>query len=106
MFGMSERESGKCFFQIVESRDRENLLPIIYKHCQKDTVIFSDKWSSYNDIARLNSKFKHYTVNHSLHFVEPVKVQIGDASVKVHTNGIESDWNACKSRFKSMRGTI
>lgn len=109
MFGLRERKSGRCFFEIVANRDREHLLPIIYKHCKPETVIFSDKWSAYNDIALLNENFKHFSVNHKLHFVapEPVEIATNSNSIeqqKLHTNGIESDWNGCKSRFKLMRG--
>lgn len=104
VFGMRERATGRCFFEIVSSRDRKDLLTIIYSHCLPDTVIFSDKWKAYNDIDKLDARYQHFVVNHSLHFVEPKLEQINGVPVKVHTNGIESDWNACKSRFRVMRG--
>jgi hypothetical protein len=102
VFGLRERKSGRCFFEIVANRDREHLLPIIYKHCKP-------KWSAYNDIALLNENYKHFSVNHKLHFVapEPVEIATNSNSIeqqKLHTNGIESDSNGCKSRFKLMLG--
>ena len=38
----------------------------------------------------------HPTVNHRLHFVDPV--------TGVHTQNIESYWNRCKTRIKAMKG--
>jgi hypothetical protein len=61
-------------------------------------------WSSYNDIAKLDKGFQHSQVNHTFNFVAPVRVLVDGKETKVHTNGIESDWNACKARFKYMRG--
>lgn len=106
VFGLRERVTGRCFFEIVPSRDREELLSIIYRHCQPDSVIFSDKWKAYNDIKDLDARFKHRAVNHKIHFVDPQPEEINGECEKVHTNGIESDWNACKNRFRVMRGKI
>ena len=78
--------SGKCYFEIVPSRDREALLPIIYKRCLPESVIFRDEWSAYNDIARLDTRLSHFTVNHSLHFVAPDRVEIDNEEHKLHTN--------------------
>jgi hypothetical protein len=33
VFGLRERQSGKCYFKIVKKRDSETLLPIIYERC-------------------------------------------------------------------------
>ena len=44
----------------------------------------------------LDKEYKHYTVNHDLHFVVPI--------TKVHTNSVESIWNSAKMHFKRMRG--
>lgn len=94
VFGMRERHTSKCYFEIVADRERRTLLRIIMKHVNPGSIIYSDNWSAYNEIGRLN--FTHEFVNHSLHFVKP--------GTDVHTNGIESLWNACKSRFRKMRG--
>lgn len=101
---MRERVSGKCYFEIVPTRDREQLLSIIYRRCRPGTIIFSDAWAAYNDIALLDRRFAHYVVNHALHFVAPELVEVNGEQQKLHTNCIESDWNSCKSRFKQMRG--
>lgn len=117
---MRERNSSRCYFEIVPNRERTTLLSIILRHVRPGSVIFSDNWSAYNDIGRLEEfrvniflvkkiyfffisiielnliKFKHEFVNHSLYFVKP--------NTNVHTNGIESLWNSCKRRFKSMCG--
>ena len=61
-----------------------------------NTIIHSDCWKSYERIKQLDKNFLHRTVNHDLYFVDP--------TTRVHTNGVESSWNACKTPLKQMRG--
>lgn len=96
VFGIRERSTSKCYFEIVSSRDRASLLQIILKRVHPESIIFSDSWSAYNDIVRLDANFRHEMVNHHLNFVNP--------GTDVHTNGIESLWNSAKRRFKQMNG--
>ncbi|CAF0897382.1 unnamed protein product, partial [Brachionus calyciflorus] len=60
------------------------------------SVIYSDCWSSYNRIRRLDKDFEHQTVNHDLYFVDP--------KTGVHTNTIESLWCSAKAHLKTMKG--
>ena len=53
VFGMRERDSNKCYFEIVPDRERTTLLSIIFKHVRPHSIMYSDSWSSYGDIARL-----------------------------------------------------
>jgi transposase-like protein len=69
---------------------------VIYKRIAPGSIIYSDCWKSYNKIKSLDRNFSHYTVNHDIHFVDPV--------TKVHTNSVESIWNSAKIHFKRMRG--
>lgn len=46
--------------------------------------------------VKLNKKFKHLTVNHSINFKNPEN--------GVHINGIESLWRKAKSKIKKMNG--
>ena len=62
--------------RVVAQRDAATLLPII-----------SDEWRAYNSVGTLP------TVNHSLHFKDPV--------TGVH---IESYWNRVKTKLKRMTG--
>ena len=83
VFGLRERLTARCYFEIVKNRDRL-------------TFLVSDSWSAYNDISRLNEGYSHAMVNHKLHFVNP--------GTEIHTFGIESLWNSAKRLFKQMNG--
>ena len=72
------------FMQIVSSRDAATLLPIIAAHVAPGTQVHSDQWSAYNRVGSLPGIAGHSTVNHSLHFVDPV--------TGTHTQHIESYW--------------
>ncbi|XP_035220542.1 uncharacterized protein LOC118193551, partial [Stegodyphus dumicola] len=79
VFGGIERESGKCFSEVVEDRSRETLLEVIRRKILPGTMIISDCWKSYDCLK--NEGFQHLSVNHSLNFVEP--------TTGAHTNNIE-----------------
>lgn len=96
VFGMYERGSKLCLFIVVPKRDAFNLLNVIYKFILPGTLIYSDCWKAYSRIRDLDKHFKHLTVNHQLYFVNPEN--------GVHTNSIESVWNAAKVHIKVMRG--
>jgi len=82
--------------EIVHQRDAATLLPIIQRHTKPGTEIWSDEWAAYNSVNTLPNVSSHQTVNHSLHFKDPV--------TGVHTNNIESYWNRVKIKLKRMRG--
>jgi transposase-like protein len=84
VFGLKLRSNKKGLLIVVRARNAATLLKIIYAHCKPNTIIHSDLWKSYKHLSKFNKNFKHLTVNHSLHFVDP--------ETHVHTNGIESIW--------------
>jgi transposase-like protein len=96
VFGMKQRSNKKSILLVVRARNAATLLKIIYKHCKPGSVIYSDLWKAYKHISKFDKHFKHFTVNHSLHFVDPI--------TRVHTNGIESVWRAAKQKVKQMGG--
>ena len=83
------------YMEIVERRDAETLLPIIEKIVRSGTKIFSDEWKAYGLLTR-NPNYRHETVNHTLHFVDP--------KTGVHAQHIESYWNKQKNKIKRMHG--
>ena len=91
VFGGVERGSNKCFFRVVERRDKKTLLDIIKTSTLPGTTIYSDCWKSYNCLA--DEGFEHLRVNHSLHFKDPES--------DVHTNAIEGTWSAIKRSIPS-----
>jgi len=66
------------------------LIPIIQRHIQPGTRIWSDEWGAYNNLNGLG--YVHETVNHSQQFMNLIS--------GCHTNNIESRWEACKSSFR------
>ena len=67
-------------------------MPIISSICRSGTIVWSDEWSSYNNVFRLG--YNHGTVNHHLRFIDP--------TTGVHTQNIESLWNKLKRRMKKQ----
>ena len=97
VFGMADCTSNPAlgFMQIVDRRNAETLLPIIQRHILPGSIVYSDQWAAYNRVGNI-AGLEHHTVNHTLHFVDPV--------TGVHTQNIESYWNRCKTKIKSMKG--
>ena len=60
------------YVQIVQQRDAATLLPIIVAHVAQGTIIHSDEWRSYSQVATLPPVSGNQTVNHSVTFVDPV----------------------------------
>ena len=98
MFGLADMSTTPAtgFVQLVADRRAVTLLPIIQAHVQPGTVIHSDCWAAYNNVASLPNVGSHGTVNHSIEFVNSV--------TGVHTQNIESYWNRIKIKLKRMRG--
>jgi transposase-like protein len=86
VFGGIERESKRCFFEIVSDRSAETLIPIIKKYVKPGSVILSDCWKAYSKLQ--SEGYIHLTVNHSIEFK--------NNETGACTNLIESTWNAVK----------
>ena len=87
VFGGRERDNGKkCFFEIVERRDKPTLLSIIKKRILPGSVIMSDCWKAYDCLSK--EGYTHMTVNHSENFKDP--------ETGAHTNSIEGTWQKIK----------
>jgi len=94
VFGIMERLTGECFLVEVEHRDAATLLPLIQQYIRPGSVVYSDEWSAYNQLATV-AGCNHQTVNHSLHFVDP--------NTGAHTQGVESMWSCCKRMLREER---
>ena len=87
VFGGREREDGsKCFMVPVPDRTANTLLPIIEKHIEKGSIIYSDCWRAYSQLSQMG--YQHKTVNHSANFKDPES--------GCHTNFIEQEWQKAK----------
>ena len=96
VIGGIERHTGECFFQTVLRRDAGTFIPVIQVNVLPGTIIMTDQWLAYQTLPNFN--YNHHTVNHRKHFVNLRNRQ-------VHTQNIESLWNAAKDKFRHMHGT-
>lgn len=97
VFGMVERTSN-TIMQSVESRSNETLIPLIERHVEKGSTIYSDGWTAYCQLNELG--YTHFTVLHKYAFKKQYKnLQTGEV-VSVHTNRIEGAWKHAKDYFR------
>ena len=91
VIGMIDRDTKEIRIEICPNnlRNAQTLLPIIENHVLPGTTIITDEWRAYNNLPQLG--FPHQTVNHTLHFVDPV--------THAHTQNIESSWRAMKHKI-------
>jgi len=93
VFGMLKR-GDKVYTQIVKNCSASELLPIIEGLADKDSVLYTDCWKSYDGLVDYGYK-QHYRVKHSAN-------QFADG--RNHINGIENFWGLCKVRLAKFRG--
>ena len=95
------RETRDAFMVAVPDRSEATLLPIIHEKIGFGTLIMSDRWAAYNNIANGNvvgpQAYDHLTVNHRYNFVDP--------TTQAHTQTIERTWRSAKKRNKKQSGT-
>ena len=91
VFGGIEQGTDNMFMEVVEDRTKETLWALIEKYIAPGTIIWSDKWRSYQGLE--NVGYRHETVNHSKEF---------KSASGVCTNSIEGSWNAVKRSFPKM----
>lgn len=94
VFGIKKREDGKVYTQIIKNASKQDLLPIIRNLIKKDkTVIYTDKWKSYDGLVL--DGYKHKRINHSKTYSD----RKGN-----HVNGIENFWSFSKRRLAKFNG--
>ena len=97
VFGMYDTQMKQGYMTLVPSRNALTLLPIIEEHTLPGSIILSNMWAAYRQVARLPTVVAHETVNHRRHFVDP--------TTGAHTQAIESYWARAKAKLKRMMGT-
>ena len=93
VFGLLKRDD-KFYTQIVRNCSASELLPIIEELADKESVIYTDGWKSYDGLVDYGYK-QHYRMKHSNN-------QFADG--RSHINGIENFWGLCKVRLSKFRG--
>lgn len=103
IFGMVDRNTNTIILYPVSDRSKETLIPLIVRHVEPGSTIYSDGWSSYCDLNNIG--YKHFTVLHKYAFTKVYVNQETMEEVVVHTNRIEGAWKHAKEHFKKMSGT-
>lgn len=67
VFGMVERTTRKTYFQIVEDRTKDTLIPIIKRKALQGSTIYHDDWSAYRRLGE--EGYETDVVVHSREFV-------------------------------------
>ena len=87
VFGGIERNSDRFFLVPLvdehEGRSAAVLVPLIKKFILPGTTVISDCWRSYSKLC--DEGFEHWTVNHSVNFVDP-------SNPEIHTQHVERLW--------------
>ena len=103
IFGLVERRSNQVILYPVADRREVTLIPVIQRHVEPGSTIYSDGWSAYCNLNDLG--YRHFTVIHKYAFKKVYRnVETGQL-VSVHTNKIEGAWTHAKMHFRKMAGT-
>jgi len=94
VFGILKR-GDKVYTKVIPDTKTRTLLPIIEARVCPDSIVYTDSYSSYNVLDVSN--FKHYRVNHSIHFID-------GENRKNHINGIENFWSQAKRNLRKFNG--
>jgi len=91
VFGILER-GGRVKIEVVTDVQGETLLELAIKKVKRGSLIYTDKFRSYNGLV--SHGFKHRRINHGKWF----------ANGKVYINGIEGFWSFAKERLMKYHG--
>jgi transposase-like protein len=84
VLGMKDRKTGQVKAQVVPNVSREVIYPILLNSIEKDSIVVTDDFSTYN---KLGEHFSHGRVKHG------AKEYVNGM---FHTNGIENFWSHLK----------
>jgi transposase-like protein len=87
--GVERTEQRKLFCVHVDKRDTETLEAVIKKHVHEESIVYTDLWRGYSNIADMG--YDHLQVNHSKHFKDPIS--------GVHTKQLREQITHLKSRL-------
>jgi transposase-like protein len=74
----------RIFIELLNDKKKTSIIPIIARVVRPGSIIYTDEWSSYNDLALFNN-YQYLSVTHKYNFVCP--------GTGVHTQHVESTNN-------------
>jgi transposase-like protein len=81
VMGILER-GGKVRTHIIPDRQKETLQPLVRKHVEPGTDLFTDEMGGYKGL----SEYEHQIIDHAVQY----------ANGRIHTNGMENFWSLLK----------
>ena len=103
IFGLVERKSNQVILYPVADRREATLVPVIQRHVEAGSTIYSDGWSAYCNLNEFG--YQHFTVIHKYAFKKTYKNTETGERISVSTNKIEGAWQHAKMHFRRMAGT-
>ena len=82
VMGFLER-GGSVRTEIVRDRQQSTLQPVVRKHVQSGSALYSDELGGYKG---LHGEYEHKVIDHAVKYVDG----------RVHTNGLENFWSLLK----------
>jgi transposase len=86
VFGMVER-GGRVIARVVPDAKEKTILPIMAAHILPATTVYTDGYTTYDNVHKMTQGYDHYRINHS------AKIYVAG---HVHTQTIEGFWSPLK----------
>jgi transposase len=86
IFGIVERE-GRVTTKVVADVKEKTLFPIIAERVLPASIVYTDSYTSYDNVHRMSNEYKHEWINHTAGIYV-----MGD----IHTQSIEGFWSLLK----------
>jgi len=87
VFGMVERGGGRVVARVTANVKEKTILPIVAEKVLPASTIYTDSYTTYDNIHKMAQGYRHHRINHS----EKVYVM-----GHIHTNTIEGFWSLLK----------
>ena len=102
IFGLVERKINQVILYAVADRREVTLVPVIQRHVDVGSTIYSERWSAYCNLNDLG--YQHFTVIQKYAFKKICKNTETGEKISVSTNKIEGAWQHAKIHFRRMAG--
>ena len=104
ILGIVHRSTHRLILYPLDARDEATLIPLIKRHVEKGSSIYTDGWHAYQS---LNDRgYDHYTVEHKHTFVQQYRNEQTGELKTMHINTTEGAWKFAREHFRRINGTI
>lgn len=90
VLGGVERESNKCFFEVVPRRTKRDLLKVLETYVLPGTTVVSECFKSYDCLS--DPEFVSFSTNRNIHLKDP--------GTHSGTNSTEGTWSTIKRSYR------